>query len=81
MSDQVLTNIELVVIGLARADPASSCVPRRSFVRQIFGGHVHQPLASPRLEALRCYAILRRVHGAALAETEQVKLRLAGHVW
>ncbi|MBC3941099.1 MipA/OmpV family protein [Sphingomonas albertensis] len=78
MSDQALTNIELVVIGLARADPVSSCVPRRSLVRRIFGGHVHQPLAAPRLEALRRYAILRRVHGAALAEAEHVKLRLAG---
>jgi hypothetical protein len=78
MSDQVLTNIELMVIALARGDPPSSLVQRRGFVRQIFGDRVPRPLAAPRLEALRRYAILCRVHGAPLAEAEHGRLREVG---
>ena len=78
MSDQVLTSLELAVIALARPDPPSSLVQRRGLVRQIFGGRACQPLASPRLEALRRYAILGRVHGIALAGAERGRLREAG---
>jgi len=78
MSDPVLTDIELVVIALARSDPLSSLTRRRSLVRQIFGDNVRQELASPRLEALRRYAILRRVHGTTLPETERGRLRESG---
>jgi hypothetical protein len=78
MSEQVLTKIELMVIALARGDPPSSLVQRRGFVRQIFGDCAPRPLAAPRLEALRRYAILRRVHGPALAEAEHGRLRDAG---
>lgn len=78
MPDQLLTRIELAVITLARGEPASSLVRRRGLVRRIFGNSAPQPLASPRLEALRLYAILRRVHRAALPEVEHVRLSEAG---
>jgi outer membrane scaffolding protein for murein synthesis (MipA/OmpV family) len=74
-----LTTIDLAVIALARLDPRSSLKsPRRLFVR-LFGVRVHPPLASPRLEALRRYAILRRLHGALIAADEQESLRVAGY--
>lgn len=78
MSDQALTIIERVVIALAQRDPPSSLVPRRHIVRQIFGDGTCPALAAPRLEALRRYAILRRVHGTALARLERDQLLAAG---
>lgn len=78
MPDQVLTSIELVVIALARDDPPSSLVQRRGLVRQMFGRRVRHSLAAPRLEALRRYAILRRVHDVAFDGVERERLRAIG---
>jgi len=41
---------------------------------------VHPPLASPRLEALRRYAVLRRLHGVRMADAEREALAAAGYV-
>lgn len=78
MSDQVLTSIELLVIELAQNEPPSSLVQPRSLVRRIFGGREPQPLGASRLEALRRYAILRRVRGARLTAIERTRLGEAG---
>lgn len=78
MSDHVLTSIERLVIELAQDEPPSSLVEHRSIARRIFGGRDPQPLAASRLEVLRRYAILRRVHGRALAEAEHRRLGEAG---
>lgn len=79
MTDHVLTNTELVVITLSQNDSASSLVERSSVFELLFGRRTEQPLADTRLEDLRRYAILRRVHGDALGEGEHQRLREAGY--
>lgn len=78
MSEQ-LTPLERAVIALSCKDPISSLRPggrRRGWIMGLPTGPL--PLANPRLEALRRYAILRRVHGAAKIEAERERLREAG---
>jgi hypothetical protein len=74
-----LTPLERAVVALSRADPISSLRPnsrKRGWILGLPAGPL--PLANPRLEALRRYAILRRVHGAARVEAERDQLHEAG---
>lgn len=74
-----LTPLERAVVALSRKDPVSSLRPnsrKRGWILGLSTGPL--PLANPRLEALRRYAILRRVHGAARIETERERLRETG---
>lgn len=74
-----LTQLERAVIALARNDPASSLRrPGRTACWLRGSGYASLPLANPRLEALRRYAILRRVHSSGLAHQEREKLRNSG---
>ncbi len=70
-----LTPLERAVIALSRQDPVSSL---RSGSRKrgwILGlPTAPPPLANPRLEALRRYAILRRLHGQDRVEAEREQL-------
>ena len=68
------------VVHLARTDPASSLRAPGSgrLVRWLFGTAVAHRLADPRLEALRRFAILYRMHGDALAADETALVRSAG---
>jgi outer membrane protein len=79
MPGNELTNIDLAVIALSRRDPSSSLKSQRRLVLRLFGAQAHPPLASPRLEALRRYAIMRRLHGARLAGDEHERLLGAGY--
>lgn len=74
-----LTPLERAVIALAHNDPASSLKRQDRAARWLRGpSFAPLPLADPRLEALRRYAILRRVHGGALAKQEREQLCNAG---
>ncbi len=71
---------ERKVVLLARTDPASSL--QRSWVNRVtgllFGIEPPHMLADTRLEALRRYAVLYRVHGRALPAGEIDHARAAG---
>lgn len=78
MSEE-LTPLERAVVALSCKDPVSSLRPRnrrRGWILGLSTGPL--PLANPRLEALRRYAILRRVHGAGRTGAERELLREAG---
>ena len=78
MSEE-LTPLERAVVALSRQDPVSSLRSRsrkRGWILGLPTGPL--PLANPRLEALRRYAILRRVRGAARVEAEREQLLEAG---
>lgn len=78
MSEE-LTPLERAVIALSCKDPVSSLRPisrKRGWILGLPTGPL--PLANPRLEALRRYAILRRVRGADRLEAERERLHQAG---
>lgn len=79
VSPHILTAIELAVIALSRSDRASSLRRQNDLSRFIFGQRTNLRLADPRLEALRRYAILLRLHGAALPRLERERLCDAGY--
>lgn len=76
MSEE-LTPLERAVIALSCKDPVSSLRVnrKRGWILGLPAGPL--PLANPRLEALRRYAILHRVRGAGI-EAEREKLRETG---
>lgn len=78
MSDK-LTPLERAVVALSRKDPVSSLrtgAGKRGWILGLPSGP--PPLANPRLEALRRYAIMRRVHRAGQSGVECEPLREAG---
>ncbi|MCI4589464.1 MipA/OmpV family protein [Sphingobium sp. BYY-5] len=75
----MMSSIELTVIALSRHDPLSSLKPPGSRSFSLFGSQAHLPLANPRLEALRRYAVLLRLRGHGLAQTEHERIRNAGY--
>lgn len=78
MSEE-LTPLERAVVALSRKDPVSSLQPpgrKRGWILGLPTGPL--PLANPRLEALRRYAILCRVQDAARIEGQRERLREAG---
>ncbi|WP_158298813.1 hypothetical protein [Sphingomonas psychrotolerans] len=78
MSEE-LTPLERAVVALSRKDPVSSLRPNSRKRGWILGlPTAPLPLANPRLEALRRYAILRRVHGAARIGAERERLQETG---
>lgn len=79
MRNETLTALEVTVLALACHDPLSSILPRKRFARYPLGPRPHSPLANPRLEALRRFAILRRLHGRAMAAAERERIRDAGY--
>lgn len=72
---------ERQVVLLARTDPIASLDPSRlgRLARLVFGIEPPHRLADARLEALRRYAVLYRVHRAGLAAREIEHARAAGH--
>lgn len=77
--DTVMTIVELAVISLSRHDPWSSLMPPKALALLLFGARAYTPLANPRLEALRRYAILFRLQGPELPESEHERIRAAGY--
>jgi len=78
MSEE-LTPLERAVIALSCTDPVSSLRPNNRRRGWFLGWPTGPlPLANPRLEALRRYAILRRVHGAGRVAAEREQLIEAG---
>ncbi|MGK6355738.1 hypothetical protein ACMGDH_11000 [Sphingomonas sp. DT-207] len=78
MSEE-LTPLERAVVALSRQDPISSLRSRgrkRGWILGLPPGPL--PLANPRLEALRQYAIVRRVRGSTGVEAERGQLWEAG---
>ena len=76
-----LSDLERRTLRLARRDPAASAVPPSRLgrrLRRLFGVNAPNPLADPRLEALRRYAVMLRHHTQALPRTETERLRNAG---
>lgn len=79
MADE-LTPLEKQVIALSFGDPRSSLVPRSNISLWFFGHRATSlPLANPRLEALRRYAILSRTSMQTLPQNECDRLRHAGY--
>ena len=74
-----LSALERIVIALSHRDPASSLERRRGLFARLFVARTGPPLADPRLEALRRYAILFRLQGSALAEIERERFCAAGY--
>lgn len=75
-----LAQLDFAVIALALRDSASSLNRQRRFTRWIFGPRQGElPLANPKLEALRQYVILRRMHGNRLASETRSPLHEAGY--
>jgi hypothetical protein len=72
---------ERKVVLLARTDPTSSL--RRNWLTRVksvlFAIEAPHMLADPKLEALRRYAILYRVHGETLDMAEIERARVAGY--
>ncbi|QNQ10862.1 hypothetical protein [Sphingomonas alpina] len=79
MPDMMMTTIELAVIALARHDPLSSVKPSWHSALFLSDQRQHLPLANPRLEALRRYAVLFRLQRCEVAEVEHERLRRAGY--
>ena len=75
-----LTALEEQVVAVSLGDPLSSLMVR-SNIFLWFVGHRSRslPLANPRLEALRRYAILSRTSNQALPQDECDRLVLAGY--
>lgn len=79
MADE-LTLLEKQVIALSLGDPHSSLIPRSNFCLWFLGHRATSlPLANPRLEALRRYAILSRTSKQALPQDECDSLHRAGY--
>jgi hypothetical protein len=74
--DDALTSLECTSIALSRNDPASSLKPPGRFAWLV--GRGPMPLANPRLETLRRYAVLRRL-GSDLAGRERLRLCELGY--
>ncbi|MBY8822364.1 hypothetical protein [Sphingomonas colocasiae] len=70
-TEPVFSALEMSVVALAARDTAWSVRPRTRFVRiveALFGIRRSNPLANPRLEALRRFAVIARtVRGAVPA--------------
>ncbi len=79
MPDTMMTTIELAVITLARQDPLSSVKPSWHSTLFLFNPRSHLPLANPRLEALRRYAVLFRLQRRGMADAERERIRSAGY--
>jgi hypothetical protein len=77
--DMMMTTIELAVIALARQDPLSSVKPSWRSALFLSDPRPHLPLANPRLEALRRYAVLFRLQRRGVTEAEHERLRSAGY--
>ena len=79
--DRVLDAQERKIVLLARTDPVSSL--QRSGIHRVmrilFGIEPPHRLADQRLEALRRFAVLYRVHGSALPMREIERALAAGH--
>lgn len=79
MADE-LTPLEKQVIAVSLGDPRSSLMPRSNVFLWFFGHRVTSlPLANPRLEALRRYAILSRTSKQSLPQDECDRLCHAGY--
>jgi outer membrane protein len=79
MADE-LTPLEKQVIALSLGDRRSSLVPRSHIFLWFFGYRATSlPLANPRLEALRRYAILSRTSKQGLPQDECDRLCRAGY--
>lgn len=78
VSSTTLTTIEMTVIALSRGDRASSLTRQNALCRLMLGQRPNLRLANPRLEALRRYAVLLRLHGSALCIAERERLCDAG---
>ena len=75
-----LTPLEEQVIAVSLSDPLSSLVRRGNFFLWFFGHRATSlPLANPRLEALRRYAILSRTSNQSLPQDECDHLTRAGY--
>ncbi len=79
MRNETLTSLEITVLALACRDPLSSILPRKRFALYPLGPRPHSPLANPRLEALRRFVILYRLHGRELPAAERARIRAAGY--
>lgn len=78
MSEE-LTPLERAVVALSRSDSIASLRPKNRRRGWILAWRTDPlPLANPRLEALRRYAVLCRLRGAARVEAERALLREAG---
>jgi hypothetical protein len=75
---EALTPLERAVIALSRHDPVWSLTRQGRIARWFCGRFGPLPLANPKLEAVRRYAILRRLHGAALDPQEYDQLQALG---
>lgn len=81
-TSEAISQLERQVIALSRSDPVSSLRQAGRLSRWIFGRNVDfPPLADPKLEALRRYAILRRVYGERLDVEEVEKFQNAGFMF
>lgn len=79
MADE-LTPLEKQVIAVSLGDPRSSLMPRSNIILWFFGHRATSlPLANPRLEALRRYAILSRTSKQSLPSGECDRLCQAGY--
>jgi len=75
-----LTPLEEQVIAVSLGDRRSSLTPRSSFFLWFFGHRARSlPLANPRLEALRRYAILSRTSKQGFPQDECDRLVQAGY--
>ena len=73
----IFSRLEFQVLALSRRDPASSVRPAGSLDRKLarlLGLRPHNPLADPRLETLRRFAVTVRCRGAKRAERLAVQL-------
>jgi hypothetical protein len=78
-----LTPEERQIVLLSRRDPIASLqAPGRiaKIARFLFGHEKPNRLASPRLEALRRFAVLRRVQGDGIEAAEYHRLTDAGYI-
>lgn len=77
-----LAQLDFAVIALALGDSMSSLKHkgRGILARLIFGPKLNElPLANPRLEALRQYVVLRRMHGNTLTDEARAPIQDAGY--
>lgn len=80
-TEPVFTPLELSVVALAARDTAWSVRPRTRFVRiveALFGIRRSNPLANPRLEALRRFAVIVRSMRGRLPASELEAFLAAG---
>lgn len=79
-----LTKLERLAIHIARNDGIDSLTQSERgnrFTRWLFRADRPNPLADPRLEALRRYAVLLRLRGDAMPAGETRRLLDAGFAW